>query len=159
MAEEGLLTCLQQCDQELLAAGPTEVVPALGQLMGSLAETRFPEYQRLLTRATALVTKARNPLVVLLGIKKSSTDLVFAIIRSSTGYSSSLAKSSELLPVVKSAYLEPCLETLRDLSKPGPNRTAPSTLPVVRGRCCAWKIGACGLFASGPGSDQFGENN
>jgi hypothetical protein len=124
-----LIQCLQKCDQELVSLAASTMgeeqkfVTTLGSLVGRLP---FAEFQHVMNEMTAFLGKSRNRLVVLMGLKKNSSEIIFAILRAALGFSvSSTTKLSELVPVLHDMYLLPCYETIREI------RGEPDTLPVI----------------------------
>ena len=114
-----VLGWLATCDQEILSLSPVITEPA-GKLLAKFASSRLAEYLGILSESTALVSKSRSRLIVIIGIKKSSTEAIASIVRSSMGFAlqavTPAVLAKELMPVLKSIFLQPCVDTLSELA-------------------------------------------
>ena len=118
-----LIQCLQKCDQEIhngYVRFGYEFLSLMSLVIGCIP---FAEFTHLMTEMTAHLHKSRNRLIVLMGLKKDSNEIIFALLRLALGYSAT-AKLSDLVPVLKDMYLQPCFETIREV------RTDPAVLAV-----------------------------
>jgi hypothetical protein len=116
-----LIQCLQKCDQEIyneFLRNGYQCIEEFGSVIGSIP---FAEFTHLMNEMTAHLHKSRNRLVVLMGLKKDSNEVIFAILRSALGFSavSSTTRMSELLLVLKDVYLQPCFDTIKEAPQSG----------------------------------------
>jgi hypothetical protein len=103
-----LIDCLQKCDQEIMKE--ESCVELFGSLIGKIP---FVEYQQLVREMSQYLYKSRNRLIVIIGLKKNSSEILSSIVRHSLGVSAeNLTKVSDILPVLNDMYLDPCFETL-----------------------------------------------
>jgi hypothetical protein len=107
-----LIQCLQKLDQELVLLEDGRKTSVLGSVIGQLP---FAEFTHVMTEMTAYLSKSKNRLIVLMGLKKNSADTVFSILRAGLGFGALHAKLADILPVLHPMFLQPCLETLREI--------------------------------------------
>jgi hypothetical protein len=119
VAERAILAMLKQSDQEIcgFVSGNRAFIDDFGRLIGEVGNRRLPEYLRILSESSQFISGSSSRLIVIIGIKKNSSEIISCIIRSSLGYSSEDA-NEKFYSLLKSTYLEPCLDTLIGLAKP-----------------------------------------
>lgn len=128
-AARAIVHCVQTCDQELMEIMSMKthlVLSVFGDLITSL---EFPEFQVVQSDLNQLVSKSKSRLIVLMGLKKNSTDLVFSIARTALGYAALKYPAEIISPVLQSQFLDPCVSTLNEALASGSG--AAGSLPVI----------------------------
>ena len=135
LATRVIMDCVENAEQEILqqimSSGLTQsqsidFLSFFGNLISSLS---FSEFQTLQVQLNQLILKSRSRLVVFMGLKRSSSDLLlFLIARTGLG-------AFNFDPLHTLQFLDPCVETLKEVvmdeTDGRKSNLAPDSLPVI----------------------------